>query len=178
MLEGYRPPVPLIDPRIAVARHIEWVRPSGPDTEWSVPEPDAYNRAILDAKPHFCEFISEQIWYHDQYRQGWIGLYYVDDNDSAKFDAWLSDILPKAIWRGRGVKLRQRRGLIWNRRGAITLNANERLYTQGYYDFLAKYFSKGDIRLRLPVGEVRPELTDLLKQAAEQDPGNDPVDLG
>lgn len=174
----YTPPCALIDPRIAIAKHINWNRPHS-ETEWSQPEPDNYNRAVLDHRARFCDFVSEQVYYYDEYRQGWISCYYVPDSQHAQFDAWLSHFNPPAVWRIRGVALRQRRPLLWNRKGSMVVTDNERLYTLGYYDYLAKYFSKGDIRLRLPVGEARAELADLLQVAVDKDPPEDPdSDLG
>lgn len=167
----YKPPYALIDPRTAIAKHIDWVRPSCNETEFVVPEPDDYNRAIIDTKPRFCDFVSEQVWYWDQYRDGWVSVYWVPQADLAKFDRWLSDVNPLAIWRTwRGKQPRSRRGLLYAARNG-RIHSNEVLYSQGYYDYLAKYFSRGDLRLRLPVGEPRAQLQDLLKLSADPDPG-------
>lgn len=131
------------DPRIALARHIEWNRNGLGETQFTIPEPDNYNYAILADRGVECDVIKNQVFYKDTHRNGWITLYYVPDDQDQCFNAWLAQAPWRSYWRSnRPVAVRQPRPLLWNRQRATELTLEERLYTQNYYrDFFAKYFS-------------------------------------
>jgi hypothetical protein len=130
-----------IDPRIPLARHIEWSRPSTSFTDFSTPEPDNYNYAVLADRAYDCDFIRNQVFYHDVARRGWIGLYMVSDVVNMRFVRWYNLLAWRAVWHNRRyVPVRPRRSLLWNRAGSSEYTDNELLYTMGYYrNFIHKY---------------------------------------
>lgn len=83
----------LPDPRTAIVRHIQWSKPIyGKDnkglTDWSVPEPDAYNCALLSEQPLDCPFVKSQVFYYDQTRRAWFNVYYVEREQRLEWARW------------------------------------------------------------------------------------------
>ena len=153
----------LIDPRIAIARHINWYRGKSVDTANPVPEPDNYNRSIFADKPYDCKFIKDQVFYFDKARTAWFSVYYVPESQVEEFDAWVEQIKFHAYWlHTHTPKPRPQRSLLWGR-GNVSerfLTENERLHTLGYYENLkVKYFSDDIEYIDSLLGESR----DLLK---------------
>jgi len=135
---------PRDDPRIAIARHIAWIKPITPDTEYSLPEPDHYNYCGLATRPIDCEFIADQVFYQDKKTGLWWSIYYVTEENNDAFLAWSESIEFIQCWTPfRQTKMRTRRGMLWARHNISEGNQtdNERLYTMGYYEKLkSKYF--------------------------------------
>lgn len=77
-----------IDPRLPIARHTGWVRPTGTVTEYATPEPDNYNRAIFAPEPVDCAFVENQVIYYDEKRQGWFTVLLVEPEQMAEYEAW------------------------------------------------------------------------------------------
>lgn len=153
----------LVDPRIAIARHINWYRGKGMDTANVVPEPDNYNRAVFNSLPCECSFIKDQVFYYDKNRNAWFSVYYVPEPQIEEFNIWIKQITPGAYWQHNTTpKPRVKRTLLWNR-GNVSerfLTENERLHTMGYYENLKiKYFSDDMAYIDSLLGESR----DLLK---------------
>lgn len=108
--QAHRPKRDYIDPRLPVARHIGWTKMFGPDTEFSVPEPDNYNRAILNKKPVECLFVEDQVIYKDVSKDMWITLMYVPEEQLYQYDEWLWQLRPEAYWQHTNApKIRYRR---------------------------------------------------------------------
>jgi hypothetical protein len=164
----FKPKRDLIDPRIAIARHIGWHRGTAPDTEHSVPEPDNYNRAIFANKPVDCEFIEDQVFYFDKQRLNWFSIYYVPDEQVEEFNLWVEKIEPTALWQHLNApKIRPQRSLLWCRdnKSSRTLTDNERLHTMGYYEELkVKYFNDDTAYVDSLLGEARALLENFVPE--------------
>jgi len=153
----------LLDPRIAIARHISWHRGKSLDTPNPVPEPDNYNRSIFADQPQECKFIKDQVFYFDKTRNAWFSVYYVPELQIEEFNSWIQEIKPSAYWlHTHTPKPRPQRSLLWGRGNVSSrfLTDNERLHTLGYYENLkVKYFSDDIEYIEALLGESR----DLLK---------------
>lgn len=155
-------PVPdtrnLTDPRPMIATHIGWEKKQGPVTEWSVPEPDNYNRALYADKMLICEHLEHQVTYKCKNTSRWWTVYYVPKNRQTIFEAWVE----KQAWLVRwnyehAPSPRDKKKILTpdNIRADITLP--ERLFAMGYYAKLHdKYFSDGtDDWLLSQMGPIR-----------------------
>lgn len=133
------------DPRVVLARHTGWKKYHVPETDYCIPEPDNYNRAVFARLPIDCAMIEDQVIFYDQENQGWITLMYVPPEQLTAVDAWIQQCRPLANWiHLKAPKIKQRRGLLWTRDNISDSmqTDNERLYTMGYYeDLKVKYFN-------------------------------------
>lgn len=173
----FKPDKDLIDPRLAIARHIAWHRGTTPDTDRSVPEPDNFNRAIFANKPYDCDFIEDQVFYFDKSRNNWFSVYYVPDEQVDEFNLWIDKLEPNAFWQHLNApKIRLQRSLLWTRdnKSQKTLTDNERLHTLGYYeDLKVKYFSDDATYVDSLLGESR----DLLKNFVPEEQSDEVEDF-
>ena len=97
------------DPRLPVARHIGWTKVLG-ETSYTVPEPDNYNRAVINTLAIECPFIEDQVIYKDLNKNLWATLLYVPEEQQTEFDAWLQRTSVLAHWQHKNApKIRQRR---------------------------------------------------------------------
>lgn len=127
------------DPRVPVARHIGWRRPSqfGQPTTWSLPEPDNYNTAIYDKRIHEFPFIEEMVAY--RHLDGWISIYLC--NYSVRMD-WIRQVIreikPWATWYGKGVAMRKPITCLTvdNRINRADFTDEERFNELGFWDTL------------------------------------------
>lgn len=151
-----------IDPRIPIASHIGWIKSTNTQTEFSIPEPDNYNHAILTDRPVECplDFVESQVWYRDLKHRGWWSVYYVPQGRLMEFRAWLFKMSVDTYWyTPRYVDLRERRPLLWAKRNQAEFTNNELLYAQGYYENLrVKYFGDKDTMFQSRVGVPRENL--------------------
>jgi len=146
----------VLDPRIAIARHLSWTKPISSETEYSLPEPDHYNYAGLAKQPWDCPIVQAQVFYWDRKLDGWWSVYYVPQELETEFIAWATDIPFDFCWTPfRLTKMRNRRTLLKTRASAVEQTADERLYTMGYYDELQKEFN---IDLGKTLGTPRPNM--------------------
>lgn len=165
------PGIYYLDPRLPIARHIEWTRSSG-DTFYSSPEPDNYNYAILAPEPLDTKFIRNQVFYHDLHRQGWISVYFVLNLQQAQFTQWLEQQPWRSYWYcWRPPKLRPMKPLLWNRLHALELTLTEKLYLDGYYEkFVAKYPCDGLAEfIHNRLGPARADLKQLISVQIERE---------
>jgi hypothetical protein len=150
----------IADPRLLLARHISWARPHSTDTEYSTPEPDNYNYAVLNPQCEECPFIKNHVFIRDVKTKYWWTIYHVPDEQEEAFLAWAEprDFV-SCFTPHRYSKLRQRRPFLWTRanNSDSVISDNERLYTMGYYDNLQESFN---IDLNKHVGEPRPYILD------------------
>lgn len=86
----------LPDPRKPVALQIGWYRGTSPYTDFSLPEPPSYNRAVLADRALDWPSARASVHYRDQVRLGWISLYVLTPGQEAEYDAWLQGV----AWRG------------------------------------------------------------------------------
>lgn len=151
----------IVDPRIAIAKHIGWSRPLTGMTDYSLPEPDNYNYAVFNPLPWECPIIEDQVFYYDRRLQGWWTVYYVTEEVEDEFIAWAHPLQFGLCWATprRPTKLRHRRTLLWSRTCAVEQTSEERLFTMGYYDKLQTTYNidisqaLGTPRLNMPQGE-------------------------
>jgi len=143
----------LSDPRLPITKHIQWTLPTGPST-YSGAEPDNYNLAIYDHKPHDFKFIEHQCFYLVDKKvsrrtyNGWISLYIAEERlQTILFNREILKIQPQAVWRfPRAKLLREKRSLVnrevtYTNRVSNNFSTEERLYQMGYYEKLKnKYF--------------------------------------
>ena len=150
----------LADPRLKVAKHISWQRPYGTDTEYSTPEPDNYNYAVLNPSIEECPFIKNHVFLRDAKSKNWWTIYYVPADQEQDFLAWadprefISCFTPH-----RYSKMRRRRPFLWTRANGSdsVITENERLYSMGYYQSLQEKFN---VDLQTAIGEPRPYIVD------------------
>lgn len=145
--------VALGDPRIPLTRHTGWQMPTTLSI-YSGAEPDNYNFAIFDTRPHDFKFIRHQCWYRvdhsgrNKIQKGWISLYVAEERLQAiLFNREILKLQPLAVWRYDKAKpirikrteLQREKFHPKNKPGVLT--TEERLYQQGYYEkFITKYF--------------------------------------
>lgn len=163
---NYRTSRVLPDPRLAIARQLEWTRGSGPDTLYTIPEPDNYNRAVFNKQPIECLFIADQVIYRSDYHNGWFTVCLVPRHQLQEFDAWAGEHA-MALWRHlKPAALKHSRRLLERREYYKELSTNERLLTMGYYkNFAVKYFEGDTAIVKSLVGEPRGDLTDFVPES-------------
>lgn len=150
----------LNDPRIAIAKQIGWSRSLTNFTDFSSPEPDNYNYAVLNPLPWECPFINDQVFYRDRQSNHWWTVYYVPEEQEQEFLAWADPLPFEQRWTPlKSAKIRNQRPLLWTRNCAVEQTIEERLYTMGYYDKLQSTYNidisnvLGSPRLNMPHGE-------------------------
>ena len=157
----------LFDPRTHISRHIAWQR-TGEETHWTGVEPDNYNYAIFDNKPHDIKFIKDQCWYkvNEVFRtnkiQGWVSAYVIDTKeDIFLFNRELLIIQPQAVWRyDKSQPLRPKRTQLQRertsgKRADYNLTTEERLYQMGYYEKLETKYFDDEIKFKVNLGTLR-----------------------
>jgi hypothetical protein len=151
----------LDDPRIAISKHISWVRPTAYETEYAVPEPDDYNYAVCGTKPIECQFVKDQVFYKQKDNMWW-SVYCVPVEQRTEFLTWLEKQQFEVYWcSSRNVNLRKRRPMLYARKNQPDLTLNERLFAMGYFTNLSsKYFSEDDTMLLERLGPARAEVFD------------------
>lgn len=159
----------LPDPRIEIARHMAWVVPANRQgTPWLGVEPDNYNFAVFDTRPHDLKFMVHQCFYYldrpflRQRIQGWVSMYVAEERlQSILFNREMLKIQPKAVWRYAHAKLiREKRPLlerepVYSNRAVDNFTTEERLYQQGYYEKLKNKYFNGDEKFIKVVGTPR-----------------------
>ena len=157
---------PYKDPRIPIARHMDWSKTHTKESYLSQPEPDNYNRSLCAKKPIECKFIKDQVFYKDYKEDLWWTVYYVPETQEAAFDVWVRKQNFLLYWHiSKATKVRPRVPLLAARKNS-DITDNERLFTMGYYAKLnSKYFSElSEDWLLAKLGPVRTEiLTDGLE---------------
>jgi hypothetical protein len=105
-----RPRRDYADPRILLVKHIGWTKLFGTESQYCIPEPDNYNRAVVSKKPVECVFVEDQVIYKDITKNIWITLMYVPDEQLGEYEAWITRLQPDAYWQhSNAPKLRQRK---------------------------------------------------------------------
>ena len=155
--------VRLIDPRLAITRQTGWSRIYKdllPIVWTGQVEPDNYNLAIYHDRPHDIPEIKEQVFYLDTIRQGWLSVYYVNEQSVIDhFQQYAAEHRPWAIWHNNSPQVRPRRNLVMRemtRRDNIDLTGEEMLYHQGHYEKMkSKYQYCGSEQFAQAVGIPR-----------------------
>lgn len=115
----------LPDPRVSIAVLLGWA-PLKTDSRQSVGvEPDNYNFAVFDDKPHDLKFIQNSAFYKSQHKdiQGWFSVYVIEASSQAsEFNQAVLKLQPQAVWRYSRAKpirpISQNSGLILHRQYA------------------------------------------------------------
>jgi len=157
-----------IDPRIPLVRHTGWKKTASEFTEYPLPEPDNYNRAMVTNTPVECLLIEDQVIYFDQHRSHWITLMYVPEEQINDVDIWIKCCNKSAVWcHLKPPAVKKQRALLWTRDNISDTNMtdNERLYTLGYYDELKiKYFNDDTEYVDSLLGNARAILNDPIPE--------------
>jgi len=168
----------LSDPRLPIVKHINWTLPTGPST-YTGAEPDNYNLAIYDSKPHDFKFIEHQCFYfvnktvNRKKYHGWMSMYVAEERlQTILFNREIIKIQPQAFWKYPKAKLiREKKPLLVRENSysnRVNLTTEERLYQMGYYEKLKnKYFD--DEKLLKVVGEPRGFVLDYQPEVDDQD---------
>jgi len=153
-----------IDPRVAIARHLEWSKNTGYGlpTPWRVPEPDNYNHAIRTTHPVACDFIKDAVFYRDLTTNKWWNVFYVPTAQDTDFRAWVEQQDLDIYWfHTKAPAIREERRRLYNAANG-EINTDERLFQMGYYaDLSSKYFSDDDKKLLELMGPVRNRVLGL-----------------
>ena len=96
--QSYEGRTDFLDPRLAIAKQMAWRNNRQTTTDYSIPEPDNFNRALVSAKWIECEFLEDQIMFYDRVRKSYISCYYVPAKQIKQFDAWVLTVGASAIW--------------------------------------------------------------------------------
>jgi len=159
----------LPDPRLALAKQTGWKKMHIDVTEYPTPEPDNYNRAILAHIPIDCSIVEDQVFY--KYKDSWITLLYVPEDQCTEIDSWIIQCRPMAVWcHLKPPRIKPQRGMLWTRDNISDKNMtdNERLYTMGYFDELkVKYFNDDTSYVDSLLGTARAILANPVPE--EQD---------
>lgn len=157
-------PIPAYkDPRIPIARHIDWIKTYTIESTFTSPEPDNYNRAVYALTPIECKFIKDQVFYRDLTKHNtWWTVYYVPQDQLENFDSWIKTQNYQLFWlMEKTVKLRSPMHLLYARKNS-DITDNERLFQMGYYAKLgSKYFSEDDTMLLERLGPARAVVNGL-----------------
>jgi hypothetical protein len=144
------------DPRVAISKHIGWMKPHSPDTEFHTPEPDNFNYALFGSMPLECIAIEDSVIYKDAKLGGWWSVYYVPTDKVTEFLLWAERQTVDIYWHHtRSPKKRPKRTLLWTKKAQPEMTFNERLYTSGYYKQLQTTFN---IDMESTLGEPRPNM--------------------
>ena len=157
----------LLDPRIQIVQHTAWQQSNKKVSLFGI-EPDNYNFAIFDDKPHDIKFIKDQCWYKIDkiFRrnriQGWMSLYVILDRDTTiKFNQEIIKLQPTAVWKfDKAQPIRPKRQLMhrensYRNRSETNFSTEERLWQLGYYENLKnKYLNDEEYFLKV-VGQPR-----------------------
>ena len=147
------------DPRVAIARHMEW-QPNynyNALVVWHGIEPVNFNHALFGARPLECKFIQDSVIYKDTKTSKWWSVFLVPDNLEERFELWLKEQPIDIHWfASKRTRIRARQGLLYNTKNA-DINTNERLFQMGYYAKLgSKYFTDTDDTMLLDrLGPIR-----------------------
>jgi hypothetical protein len=152
----------LVDPRIAIARQLAWSRPSTNTTDYTVPEPENYNRAIYTITPMELPWVQDQVIYKEPHKPGWITACYLTEEQAAKFDEWAA-LMDMTYWRHlRPAIPRKQRPMLERGATKAEMSLDERLLTQGYYkNMVIKYFDGDPLYVTNRLGPARASLIDL-----------------
>lgn len=157
----------LIDPRMAIVRHIGWDRTTSDDTPWTTPEPNNYNRAIMVARPAIPPMVKNCICYQQEDKFWWMVSLVTADIKSL-YDAWEFTQPYHVRWfhpNAPGIK--PQRKLLYGQNKNCDITANERLFAMGYYANLSsKYFGDDDTMLLSRLGPVRDRIFEDLSESS------------
>lgn len=159
--ENFLGPTNLIDPRIAIARHLDW-KP-GQVTTWSQPEPDNFNASLFSSVPLEYPQAKHQVFYRDNLRNGWFSVYYIKPSLHLAWDTWYKTQPYWAKWfNTKPAAFRYKITLLEDKpyRQTKVISDNERLWQTKYYEKL-KYKCVDATIIDVRVGVPRLDLYNL-----------------
>lgn len=152
----------LPDPRVSIALLIGWAPVKSDNRQHSGVEPDNYNFAIFDSRPHDLKFIQNSVFYSSQHGSitGWFSLYVAEERlQAVLFNREILKIQPQAVWRyAKAQPVRPVTPLLQCSAGGNnkqTMTPEERLWQSGYYENLQRKYFDGDERFIRVVGKPR-----------------------
>jgi hypothetical protein len=158
----------LVDPRIAIAKHIDW-RTSTKQTTWSQPEPDNYNASIFSSIPLEHPDAKHQIFYKSEHYRGWFSVYYIKPSLAIAYNDWTYKQPFWAKWYSqKHAAFRNKTTLLGDKpyRQTRDLSVNERLYQMKHYERLKYKCDDGNI-VDVRVGQPHPGLLDFIDSQPE-----------
>lgn len=163
----------LVDPRIAIAKHLDW-RSITKNTTWTQPEPDNYNAAIFSSLPLDYAEARHQVFYRSDYHKGWFSVYYIKPSLIETYHDWIQTQPCWATWfTVKPAAFRYKLTILENKphRQTRDLSESERLYQMNYYNRL-KYKCVDSNIIDARVGEPTPGLVNFessLPEAEDED---------
>ena len=159
----------LPDPRVSIAVLSAWTPLKTDNRQNNGVEPDNYNFAVYDDKPHDLKFIENSVFYKSNHQglTGWFSLYVAEERSQATlFNQAMIKLQPKAVWRySRAKPIRPVKTILPRERDQRIrtpgLTAEERLWQQGYFTNLQHKYFDGDEKFIKVVGEPRGFVLDL-----------------
>ena len=153
----------LPDPRVSIAVLSAWTPLKTDNRQNNGVEPDNYNFAVYDLKPHDLKFIENSVFYKSNHQglTGWFSLYIAEEKSQATlFNQAMIKLQPKAVWRySRARPIRPVKTLLPKERDQKIrtqgLTIEERLWQTGYYANLQHKYFDGDEKFIKVVGEPR-----------------------
>ena len=152
----------LPDPRVSIAVLSGWAPIKTDNRQSQGVEPDNYNFAVFDYKPHDLKFIENSAFYLSQHRglTGWFSLYVAEQRSQVTgFNQAMIKLQPQAVWRYKKAKpVRPITPLLTaDVKGANKhyMTTEERLWQQGYYENLQRKYFDGDEKFIKVLGEPR-----------------------
>ena len=162
--ENYHGPRNLLDPRIAIAQHLNWHKSTIAYTEFTLPEPDNYNRAIYTEQPMDFSWIENQVIYKNPHGPGWFSVFYIPSDQLQEYDHYMTlmDYTRWLHYRPSGFKIYK--PMLMRGATKADMGPNERLLTMGYYKkFIVKYLDGDTTIVKSRLGEARANLADFVK---------------
>jgi len=151
------------DPRLDISKHISWTKSAMPYTDFSYPEPDNFNHAVLNYKSIECPLPISQVFYKEKKGNLWWSVYCVEEKHHNDFIDWLYTQKVVVYWyNSKNPIKRHRRQLLWHKKSQNELTDNERLLTMGYYaDLKSKYFCEDNKMFDSRIGIPREGVYDM-----------------
>jgi hypothetical protein len=166
----------LPDPRVSIAVLSAWTPLKTDNRQNNGVEPDNYNFAVYDDKPHDLKFIENSVFYKSNHQglTGWFSLYIAEERSQATlFNQAIIKLQPRAVWRySRAKPIRPVKTILPKERDqrirTAGLTAEERLWQQGYFTNLQHKYFDGDEKFIRVVGEPRGLVLDLQPEVDDQ----------
>lgn len=165
------------DPRVAIARHIDWAQTGSKQTSWSIPEPENYNFCLVAKKPIENNLARAACWYLHDKTHLWISCYYAPAVASIDLVRWVYKQDYMAYWQPvRRLSYKSRERLLDQgvRKNNKEVPLNHLLLFQNVYDSLKYKCDDYDTIVEEYIGhpsykpedwqQVEDVVTDIFKQ--------------
>jgi hypothetical protein len=161
----------LPDPRVSIAVLSAWAPLKSNNRQSTGVEPDNYNFAVFDSRPHDLKFIENSTFYISEHLglTGWFSVYVAEEKlQAVLFNREMLKLQPRAVWRySRAQPVRPMMPLLQREKTCNNkhyITTEERLWQQGYYENLQRKYFDGDERFLKVVGKPRGHVLDRQPQ--------------